>query len=45
MEKNKEYLQADIEIIRFDAGDVITTSGYGEEKEDDNGWTAISDWA
>ncbi len=45
MEKNKEYLRVDIEIIRFDLPDVLTTSGYGDSKEDDDGWTPITDWS
>ncbi len=45
MEKNREYLTADIEIVRFNSPDVITASGYGESKEDEDGWTSISEWA
>ncbi len=45
MKENKEYLHVDIEIVYLDAPDILTTSVYGESKEDESGWTTISDWA
>ena len=40
------YLEAEIEITRFDARDVITTSSViGDGKDtDDGGWTTNGDW-
>ncbi len=45
MEKSKDYLRAEVKIVLFERADVIATSGYGENKEDDGGWTTISDWS
>lgn len=33
----KKFLEAEMEIIKFQAEDIITTSGLIEENEEDNG--------
>ena len=39
-EKRKEnYEAADLVILRFSSHDIVTASGYGEEGDDDLGWT------
>ena len=41
--KRLPYVEADLEIIRLDALDVITTSEMGDGGDvDDGGWTSTS---
>lgn len=42
MEKEKlklSYEIAELKVLRFSEEDIVTTSGYGTEGEDDLGWT------
>ena len=36
----KEYINAEIELIYFCQGDIITSSTY-DDNEDEDGWTGV----
>ena len=45
MNSKKPYETADIEFIKLDERDVITTSQLGDGRDtDDNGWTNSNVW-